>query len=227
MLEIENLSIAGKGGRPILESIFLKIPNNRITCLLGESGAGKTVLARTISGLMPDTLSIRSGQFKYRGRPVFYDMLKKMRGREIFYSPQNAAASLNPVLKLKHQFRDFVQTGEKRVAEILRRLGFGSPDRILNSYPFELSGGENQRCLLAMAIIREPGFLILDEPFSSLDFGLTAELAKLLKQIQKDYRLSLLIISHHVRITLEFAHYKYFISEGRLNEKIDEIAVHY
>jgi ABC-type glutathione transport system ATPase component len=219
-LTVKNLTVtAGRAG-PILVDVDLTIRHNRITCLWGESGAGKTVLARTISGLMPENMSIQSGQFVLGGRPAVYEGLKKMRGREIFYCPQDAAACLNPVLKIKRQFRDVVRGGDRQAVPILAGLGFTTPQRILNAYPFELSGGEARRCLLAFAILLRPGLLILDEPFTALDPDLKGELAQLLKRIQQEYGLALFLITHHLAIAREISHFGYAISTGRVGAEI-------
>jgi ABC-type glutathione transport system ATPase component len=219
-LEVRNLTVTAGRGRPILADVDIAIRHNRITCLWGESGAGKTVLARTISGLMPENMSIQSGQFVLAGSPAAYEGLKKVRGREIFYCPQDAAACLNPVLKIKRQFRDVVRDGDRQAVTILAGLGFTAPERILNAYPFELSGGEARRCLLALSILLRPGLLILDEPFTALDPDLKGELAQLLKRIQEEYRLCLFIITHHLAIVREISHFGYSISAGRVAVEI-------
>lgn len=219
-LTVKNLTVSVDRGGPILAAVDLTIRHDRITCLWGESGAGKTVLARTISGLMPENMSIQSGQFVLGGRPAAYEELQKMRGREIFYCPQDAAACLNPVLKIKRQFRDVVRGGDRQAATILAGLGFTAPERVLDAYPFELSGGEARRCLLALAILLRPGLLILDEPFIALDPDLKGELAQLLKRIQEEYELSLFLITHHLAIAREISHFGYAISAGRVGTEI-------
>jgi len=192
--------------QPVLRGINLKIPSNQVTVLLGESGAGKTILARALSGLLPD------GFFASRGRILFGRQVMsgsgswaRIRGRKIFYTPQNAAASLNPVLTIGRQIRETSRISAKDLGEMLTRLQFADPERILHSYPFSLSGGENQRCLLALALAARAEVLILDEPTAEIDAAAQDEFIEVLRDYQRAYSLTVLLISHHLGFVKDIA----------------------
>lgn len=202
ILRAEDLWVemgAGNRRQPVLCGINMKIPSGQVTVLLGESGAGKTILARALSGLLPD------GFFVSRGRILFGRQVMSgpgawagVRGRKIFYAPQNAAASLNPVLTIGRQIRETSRISESELAAMLAHLQFADPERILRSYPFALSGGENQRCLLAMALAGRAELLILDEPTAELDVAAQEEFVHVLQTQQRAYSLTVLLISHHL-----------------------------
>lgn len=224
VLKVENLVVKGLAAKgqqavTILKNISIEIPKNKITCLIGESGAGKTIFAKTLAALLPKHMIITNGTISYNQQPVTYDKLKRMRGSYIFYTPQNAAVSLNPVIKIKNQIKETSKIGHSQLIKILTELNIRNPDRVLNSYPFALSGGENQRCLLAMAMASKPQLLILDEPTSSLDQPLQKGFMQLIKQIQQQYHLTILLITHNLSIARNESDYIYIMLKGEIIEK--------
>jgi ABC-type dipeptide/oligopeptide/nickel transport system ATPase component len=219
MLKIENLAVEIDQVVPILENINIRVKRNKITSLIGESGAGKTIFARTLAALLPANIAVTKGAFFYDDQPVTYDSLKKMRGSHIFYTPQNASAALNPVIKIKNQIKETSRIEHHELIKLLKDLGIHDPDRILNSYPFELSGGENQRCLLAMAAAQKPRVLILDEPTASLDQPLQEGFMQLIKTLRQQYHLTILLITHNVSIAGNISDYIYIILKGKIIEQ--------
>ena len=219
MLNVENLAVESNQAVPILENINIQIKKNNITSLIGESGAGKTIFAKTLAALLPPHIVMTKGTIFYENQPVTYNSLKKMRGSHIFYTPQNAPASLNPVIKIKTQIKETSKLEHRQLIKLLNDLGIQGPDRILNSYPFELSGGENQRCLLAMAIAQKPRLLILDEPTASLDQSLQESFMQLIKTIQQQYFLTILLITHNVSIAGNVSDFIYIILKGKIIEQ--------
>lgn len=198
MLQTRGLRVIDAAtGRALLDGVDFDLAAGRITVLLGESGAGKTLLARSLAGLLPAGLRAR-GRICYRGREMDDDAWEGVRGREVFYSPQNAAASLNPVLTVGAQARE--ESGLRRggIEALLGRLRLADPARALRSYPHELSGGECQRCLLALALARGAGVLLLDEPFSEIDADAHDDLADFLRAEQRRSGLTVLLVSHHL-----------------------------
>lgn len=185
--------------QPVLRGINLKIPSNQVTVLLGESGAGKTILARALCGLLPDGFFVSRGRILF-GRQVLSGpgSWAMVRGRKIFYTPQNAAASLNPVLTIGRQIRETSRISAKELGEMLSRLQFSDPVRVLHSYPFTLSGGENQRCLLALALAARPDVLILDEPTAEIDAAAQEKFIEVLRDYLSAFSLTVLLISHHL-----------------------------
>ena len=219
MLKVENLAVETNQFIPILENINIRIKKNKITSLIGESGAGKTIFAKTLSALLPAHIAVTKGTIFYQDQPVTYDSLKKMRGSHIFYTPHNAPASLNPVIKIKNQINESSKIQHQQLIKLLKDLGIHDPVRILNSYPFELSGGENQRCLLAMAASLKPRVLILDEPTASLDQPLQEGFVQLIKILQQQYNLTILLITHNVSIARDVSDYIYIILKGKIIEQ--------
>jgi ABC-type glutathione transport system ATPase component len=223
LLKTENLvveTLGPRAGKPVclLRNINIEIQENKITCLMGESGSGKTMFARTISALLPERVFMTTGTIYYRDQPMGYDGLKRMRGSHIFYAPQNAAACLNPALKIKRQILETSNIPYIQLMEILENLNFpaGEAERILGAYPFQLSGGENQRCLLAVAITRNPRLLILDEPTASLDYQLQGRFMELIENVRRRYGLTLLLITHNLSIARNTADYIYIILKGEI-----------
>jgi len=219
VINVENLAVETAQSVPILENINIQIQKNKITSLIGESGAGKTIFAKTLAALLPAHIAVTKGTIFYEDQPVTYDSLKKMRGSHIFYTPQNAPASLNPVIKIKNQINETSKIEHHQLIKLLKDLDLHDPDRILNSYPFELSGGENQRCLLALAVALKPRVLILDEPTASLDQSLQEGFMQLIKTIQQQYCLTILLITHNVSIARNVSDYIYIILKGKIIEQ--------
>jgi len=203
--------------RWLLRGISLEIKAGQITALIGESGAGKTLLARALADLLPPGFSILGGQLFLDGREIPEPSReKRWHGQTVFYTPQNAAASLNPTLKIGRQLRECCRLDGLDLATLLARCRFNDPARVLDSYPFELSGGENQRCLLAMALALDPDVLILDEPFTEMDAALQGELAGLISELQGRSAMSILLICHQPDLVRQLAHAVYLLGHGEI-----------
>jgi ABC-type glutathione transport system ATPase component len=205
LLQAEDLWVEGHG-LPVLRAVNFKILAGRVTVLLGESGAGKTMLGRAFSGLLPEGFRVSRGSIVYRGKRLGLDASwSGIRGRQIFYAPQNAAASLNPVLTIGRQIAETSRVDRKELPDMLAGLGFADPPRVLGSYPFMLSGGENQRCLLAMALAGCGELLILDEPTAELDPEARQDFTRLLRSCQRRHGLTVLLISHQLDLVTDIA----------------------
>jgi ABC-type glutathione transport system ATPase component len=220
MLRTEDLWVektGAAGSLPLLRGISLEVPAGQVTVLLGESGAGKTLLARALSGLLPECMRIARGGVFYRGRllstPAAWE---GVRGRRIFYAPQNAAASFNPVLTIGRQIRECSRMDDVELEELLVRLQFPDPRRILRSHAFSLSGGENQRCLLALALACGADVLILDEPTSEIDDAAHDEFVRVLLAYQRARSLTVLLISHHLGFIRSIAQNLCVLSRGQV-----------
>lgn len=222
MLETEHLTVSVRGEAEenvLLRDVTFAVNSSQVTALIGESGAGKTILAKTISGLLdPGGFSI-SGHIRLKGNLISEKTrLEELRGRTILYAPQNAAASLDPVMKIGKQLSEAAVISGVEICKILHRLGLDDADRIMRSYPFELSGGENERCLIAMALALKPELLILDEPTAELDGHVQVEMMGLLDDFQKDLDLTLLIITHNLFLVRKMADRIYIIRDGSIVE---------
>ena len=219
LLSVRNLMVGTAGNMSLLKGLTVDIGKEKITTLIGESGSGKTVFSKSLCALLPEGIFIKSGEIFFKGEAVAYDKLKRLRGGHIFYAPQSASSSLNPVLKIGRQIRETSRLDHPQLIRLLEELEFFDPVRILNAYPFELSGGENQRCLLAMALALRPELLILDEPTAGLDQELQESFTALLTKIQKEYRLSILLITHNLAIAESLSDYIYILLNGEIIEE--------
>jgi len=212
--------------QPVLRGIDLELPAGRVTVLLGETGAGKTILARALAGLLPEGFRVRGGRIVFHGRELGASgSWDGVRGRRIFYAPQNATACLNPVLTLGQQVRECSRIGEGELTDMLFRLQLGDPVRVLRSYPHALSGGENQRCLLALALASCAELLILDEPTSEIDALAQDKCMDALLDGQRSRGLTVLMISHHLGFVRRVAQNLCVMSRGEVVAAGDPQAV--
>jgi ABC-type glutathione transport system ATPase component len=194
------------GHEPILRGIDLDVHAGAVTVLLGETGAGKTLLGRALAGLLPAGMRVSRGRIAYRGRVLATAASwQGVRGGRIFYAPQNAGACLNPVLPIGRQLRECSRLEGRELLDLLGQLQLADPDRVMGAYPCALSGGENQRCLLAMAIASRAEVLILDEPTSEIDRSSQEGFIRVLVEQQKARSLAVLLISHHLGFIREVA----------------------
>jgi len=220
LLRAEGLWVEGDchGRRQtLLRAVDLELMAGRVTALLGASGAGKTILARAFCGLLPDGFCVSRGSITFRGKCLGNDAdWAKLRGRKIFYAPQNAAASLNPVLTIGRQIMETSRLNGEQLLELLGALRFAAPRRILASYPFMLSGGESQRCLLAMALAGGAELLILDEPTAELDAAAQVEFIRVLRACRRLYALTVLLISHQLDLMADIAEYLCVMHAGTI-----------
>ncbi len=207
LLNVENLSVAAHG-RQILHEISLDIEEGEYWGLVGASGAGKSMLARSIAGLLPRGVVVKDGRILYRGA----DWLKmkeaerqRVRGGGIGYLVQNTASGLDPVYTVEQQMvetllanncADSKEDAIEISASWLKKVGFSETQRILASYPHSLSGGMAQRVYLAMVFMLNPDLVIADEFSSGLDSTTEKEMLGLLFQVVGNS--SLLMITHNI-----------------------------
>ena len=222
MLKIENLSTSYKtidGDVHVLKDINFEIHDDEIFGIAGESGCGKTTLLNTLYDIIEYPLVIDQGRVVLEGekdgKKYSYEsgQIRKTWWNNIAYVPQAAQSVLNPIVRLKTQFIDSIpkearkkQKPEeilKRVAEYLKELNL-SPD-VLESYPFQLSGGMRQRAIIALATFMAPGVVLADEPTTALDVVVQKGILMMLMRLQKQLKNTLIIVSHdmgvHYQIT--------------------------
>jgi len=199
-----------EGTLQALDDVQLQIAPREILGLVGETGSGKSVTALTILKIVPENGRIVQGKIRLHGRDLLQaneDELRKIRGAKISIVFQDPSASLNPVYTIRSQMRDMIMSHEgevanleERTSNLLRDVGFVYPERVLNSYPHELSGGMQQRVALAMALSCSPELLIADEPTTALDVVTQAQILALLKRIRDRTGASILLISHNLGV---------------------------
>lgn len=217
MLRIDDFSLQLKGsdGRtlPVLENVSLQLNQGCCLGVAGESGSGKSVLAMSIAALLPSgAVHSRQGKIEFEGCDMLSareSELQQLRGRKIGFIFQEPMTAMNPLMTLYDQIVETVYAhfpatsradADKRVMQALERAGFKEPDKFLNSYPHQLSGGMRQRAMIAMALVLEPGLIIADEPTTAIDAALQVQLlARLRQQIEQEQR-SMIFISHDLGV---------------------------
>lgn len=204
-----NITAAMKGGEslPIVSELSFCVEKGQKLAIVGSSGCGKTMTAMSILGLLPENCRAQ-GKVLWEGKELLSLPAKErrlFRGRELVLIPQSGADFLNPVLKIKGQLRESQNRAgipkAKRDAaslELLSRVGFEEPERVLNSYPFQLSGGMAQRVVMAMALAGSPGLVIADEPTRGVDKESTDKLLALLDELFRDA--ALILITHDISV---------------------------
>ncbi len=233
LLEIRNLSIQFKHQRSIIkavEHVHLDIYENEILGLVGESGSGKTITALSITRLLPETSEIVSGKIIFQEQDLLsigQTSIESIRGKEIAYIFQEAAASLNPVLPIGRQIQEGImlhQNVDRKKAsnlaiDLLSLVRLPHPEHILKSYPHQLSGGMNQRVMIAIALSLRPKLLIADEPTTALDVTIEAQIIRMLLELKEKLKFSILFITHNLALIEKFASRVAIMFRGRIVEE--------
>ena len=215
VVELDDLTIRFKlkrGQLTAVDGVSLTIHRSETFGLVGESGSGKTVTARSIMRLVPTPPGeIVRGQILFEGEDVYQKSAKEMcalRGQRMAMVFQEPMSALNPVFTVGSQIGDVLRTNlgmnkleaRERTIELLQLVGIPSPERRLNSYVHEFSGGMRQRVMLAMALSCDPTFLIADEPTTALDVTIQATILQLISDMIERFQMSLLFITHNLGV---------------------------
>jgi oligopeptide/dipeptide ABC transporter ATP-binding protein len=215
---------------PAVDGIDFYIGKGEILGLVGESGCGKSMTALAITGLLPDGLVIRNGSVLFEGENLIGMPEKEMarlRGRAISMVFQEPMSSLNPLMKIGKQVSEAVRLHDpkpKREAErlaeaVLGKVGLQNPKNLMQCYPHQLSGGMQQRVMIAMAIISNPKLMIADEPTTALDVTMQAQILDLLKSINQEYGMAMLFISHDLGVVSRFCDRMAVMYAGKIVEE--------
>ena len=218
LLQLQDLTLhfrAAKGVVRAVDGVDLELSSNRAVVILGESGCGKSSLAKAVLRLLPRNVEEYSGEVYLQGTDVMQfddeQFRQNVRWAEMSLVPQAAMNSLNPVLKVGDQVAEpaMVHLGVKKeeALNLARRMfkHVGVPEDFLDRYPFELSGGMRQRVALAMALVTSPSLIILDEPTSALDLLTQANIMNVLKRIKQELGTSFILITHDIATSSELA----------------------
>jgi peptide/nickel transport system ATP-binding protein len=215
LLAIEQLTIAFRGN-PVVRELSLAIQPGEVLGLVGESGSGKSVTSLAILGLLDSAAEAR-GSIRFDGEELLNlrpEAMRRYRGRRIAMIFQEPMTALNPVMPVGRQIAEAIETHqptltrrEVRNAVIanLQAVALPDPEKRYTDYPHQFSGGQRQRILIAMALANRPQLLIADEPTTALDVTVQAQVLKLLRDLQQQFGLAMLFISHDLAVVAEVA----------------------
>ncbi len=241
LLEIDNLSVAFETSRGLIHAVnesSLAVFPGQTVALVGESGCGKSVTAMSILRLLPTPpAKYTSGEIRYIGNDLLSipeARMRKIRGGEIAMIFQEPMTSLNPVYSIGDQIVEAITLHQnvssrreawKLAEKALGDVGINDPHRRLSEYPHQMSGGMRQRVMIAMALSCKPKLLIADEPTTALDVTIQAQILDLLRKLQHDTGLSMLLITHDLGVVAENADTVAVMYASRISEtaKVDEL----
>ncbi len=214
LLQIEDLRMVFHtpvGKLKALRGISLTVDRGQIFGIVGESGCGKTMTARAILGLVPHPGEVKEGSILYNGEDLLrlnQHEIRKFRGKHIAMIFQNPQAALNPLFTIGEQISAVMKQNRgkadiDKIIGLIRDTGLPNPEKILKSYPHRLSGGMQQRAMIAIALSSEPELLIADEPTTALDVTIQAQILELLTKLKEEKGLTILFITHNMGVVAE------------------------
>jgi microcin C transport system ATP-binding protein len=234
LVDVRNLSVEFQSAGKCVEAVkgvSFNIAKGEIVALVGESGSGKSVSALSILKLLPYPAAHHpTGEVRYGGQDMLkadQHTLREIRGDKISMIFQEPMTSLNPLHSILKQVGEVMRvhhgldeaTSRERVLALLRKVGLNDPEKRLNAYPYQLSGGQRQRVMIAMALANEPDLLIADEPTTALDVTIQAQILELLKSLQRESGMAMLLITHDLGVVGKMADRVYVMNAGRIVEE--------
>ncbi|MDD3113299.1 MAG: ABC transporter ATP-binding protein [Candidatus Izemoplasmatales bacterium] len=226
LLEIKNLHTYFTTKRGLIKAAYgvsLKVEEGKTLGIVGESGSGKSVTVMSILKLFENNQRIHEGEVWFQGEKISEyndDEIRKIRGNKISVIFQEPMTSLNPVLTVTKQVSEVLmlhqglnkEQAHARTIELLKSVGIANPEKIANTYSFQLSGGMSQRVMIAMALACRPKLLIADEPTTALDVTIQAQILRLMNDLKKELGTSIIFVTHDL---------------GVINEMADDVVVMY
>lgn len=235
VLSIRDLYLGFRGYTgytEVLHGITLSINRGQRVALVGESGSGKSVTARIVLGLLQENRNAKiKGDVIFQGTDISSlnsHRRRALRGTEMSMIFQDPTSALNPVFTIGYQFHEVLRRVDdklseddayQRAAELLQTVSIPDPARVLDAYSFQLSGGMNQRVIIAMALANQPALLLADEPGTALDVTVQAQTLNLMHDMVSAHNTAVLLISHNLGVVREFADQVYVIYRGRIVEQ--------
>lgn len=214
LLQVEDLRMvfhtpAGKS--KALRGVSFTVSRGQTFGIVGESGCGKTMTARAVLGLVPHPGEVTQGRILYNGEDLLQldqQKIQKYRGKRIAMIFQNPQAALNPLFTIGQQItalmkQNLGEVDNEKIIDLIRDTGLPNPEKIIKSYPHRLSGGMQQRVMIAMALSSEPELLIADEPTTALDVTIQAQILELLVKLKEEKGLTILFVTHNMGVVAE------------------------
>ena len=229
LLHLKDLIVKDMHQHELVKNVSLTLYEKEFVGIVGESGSGKTVSVRAALNLLPKDLQVSFESSELLGKPLssLNDYEKRsLIGSGIGFVPQNTVAFLHPMIKIKHQICDaFIyhkksnkKEALRRAKELLLKVGIKEPVRVLESYPVQISGGMRQRVNIAMALMTDPKVIVADEPTTALDTVVQKQVMQLFSDLHRNEGVSILFISHDLKIIKRFCNRVYVMYQGRVVE---------
>jgi peptide/nickel transport system ATP-binding protein len=232
LLDVQGLSIGFGDAPSVVKDVSFSVNAGETLALVGESGSGKTLTCRSVLRILPDAARLRSGKISF-GQKTPVDLLslperkmRDVRGDRISMIFQEPMRSLSPLHRIGNQVAEVlhlhrglsVSEAKKDVIATFEKVGFVDPERAFRAYPFEMSGGMQQRAMIAMAMVAKPDLLIADEPTTALDVTTQAQVLGLIKDLQKDTGMAVILVTHDLGVVANMAEQVVVMNKGRVME---------
>lgn len=228
LLRVEHVTIS-YNGKPVVQDVSFELKQGEILGIVGESGSGKSTIIKAVMGLLGEEGLVTKGDIWYKGENLTDMSTKELRrylGKEIGMVFQDCKSALCPVRKIGVQIHEAVSEHEKasrhevrnRAGEIMKKIGLNDADRVLDSYPFELSGGMNQRVGICTAMIMRPKLLLADEPTSALDVTVQKQVVEELLFMREEYNTAMILVTHNIGVVRMMADRVLVLQNGHVRE---------
>jgi peptide/nickel transport system ATP-binding protein len=228
---IRNLSASSAAG-PILRDVSLTVNAGEAMALVGESGAGKSTIAKAVLGILPPAIKITSGEILFDGQDLLKlspAQIRALLGIQIALVPQDPLTSLNPSRRIGDQLTDGLRLRSKlgrtdamaKALALLNDVQIREPERVLKRYPHELSGGMRQRVLIAQAFSLNPRVIIADEPTTALDVTVQKQVLRLIRRLQRNHGTTLLFVTHDLGVVAQICDRMTVLYGGKVLEQGD------
>lgn len=239
LLNIRNLTVTfatATGSFTAVDGVDVQVEKGEVLAIVGESGSGKSVSMLAVMGLLPDTATVTADEMTYDGRDIS-DLTgperRRLIGREITMIFQEPVASLNPSFTVGFQIEEVLRLNlgldrtkaRARAIELFDSVGIPQPETKIDAYPHQMSGGQCQRVMIAMAIASNPRLLIADEPTTALDVTIQKQILDLLMKLQEDYGMALILITHDMGVVAETADRVVVQWKGKKIEEADVLSL--
>lgn len=228
-LQVEGLSVAVRGGPPLLRDVSLTVQAGEVRALVGESGAGKSMIGKAVLGVLPRGIEQTGGRIHLQGAPL--ERLKPAVRRQTVAAaasliPQDPLTALNPSRRIGGQITDRLvrrlgwtsSDAQKRALELLDRVRIRDPQRVMASYPHELSGGMRQRVLIAAAFAPRPRLIVADEPTTALDVTVQKQILQLIRELQAETGTAVLFVTHDMGVVAKISQTVTVLFSGKVME---------
>ena len=227
MLEIKDLAVQYGNQAPTIEHFNLSMKKGEIISVVGESGSGKTTVIRAVLGALAGAGRVTSGDILFHGESLLKNSpndWRRIRGSKISMIFQDCGGTLNPIRKIGSQYVEYIRTHEsmtrqeawQRGVSMLAKMRLPDAENIMNSYPYQLSGGMRQRVGIAMAMTFNPELLLADEPTSALDVTTQAQIVRQMMELRDDFGTGIIIVTHNIGVAAYMADQLIVMHHGKV-----------